>query len=82
LTADSNIWIIFFVVTVLKQLAELCAKAAVVPKRKASVDDIPTGCDKIEALIALKEELILLLSKAQFKLKKWCLNKVIAKGDV
>jgi len=32
------------------------------------VDDIPIGCDKIDDLFSVKEELIILLSKNQFKL--------------
>nr|XP_043069444.1 uncharacterized protein LOC122322108 [Drosophila bipectinata] len=65
-------------IRVLKQLsndyAELYPTAAVVLNRDAYVDDIPTGCDNIKDLIALKDELILLLSEAQFKLRKWSSN--------
>ncbi|XP_050746081.1 uncharacterized protein LOC108027240 [Drosophila biarmipes] len=68
----------FIAVRVLKQLsndyAELYPTAAVVLNRDAYVDDIPTGCDNIKDLIALKDELILLLSEAQFKLRKWSSN--------
>ncbi|XP_044317428.1 uncharacterized protein LOC123038041 [Drosophila rhopaloa] len=64
----------FLAVRVLKQLAndyaEMYPSAAVVLNRDAYVDDIPTGCDKIKDLIALKDELISLLSKAQFNLRK------------
>ncbi|XP_070132572.1 uncharacterized protein [Drosophila bipectinata] len=54
--------------------AELYPTAAVVLNRDAYVDDIPTGCDNIKDLIALKDELILLLSEAQFKMRKWSSN--------
>ncbi|XP_041451825.1 uncharacterized protein LOC121405267 [Drosophila obscura] len=68
----------FLAVRVLKQIAqdyaELYPNAAAVLVRDAYVDDIPTGCDNINELIALKDELILLLSRAQFKLRKWSSN--------
>ncbi|XP_041630638.1 uncharacterized protein [Drosophila kikkawai] len=68
----------FIAVRVLKQLAtdyaEMYPNAAVVLNRDAYVDDIPTGCDKVEDLIALKDELILLLSEAHFNLRKWSSN--------
>ncbi|XP_033254138.1 uncharacterized protein LOC117193495 [Drosophila miranda] len=68
----------FLAVRVLKQIAQdhadLYPKAAAVLVRDAYVDDIPTGCDSIDDLIALKDELILLLSQAQFKLRKWSSN--------
>ncbi|KAH8241897.1 hypothetical protein KR038_005293, partial [Drosophila bunnanda] len=68
----------FLAVRVLKQLAidyaDLYPNAAVILNRDAYVDDIPTGCDTIKDLIALKDELILLLSEAQFKLQKWSSN--------
>nr|XP_044249579.1 uncharacterized protein LOC123002908 [Drosophila takahashii] len=68
----------FLAVRVLKQLAndyaEEYPRAAVVLNRDAYVDDIPTGCDQIQDLIALKDELISLLSKAQFNLRKWSSN--------
>ncbi|XP_070068051.1 uncharacterized protein [Drosophila takahashii] len=68
----------FLAIRVLKQLAndyvEEYPRAAVVLNRDAYVDDILTGCDQIQDLIALKDELISLLSKAQFNLRKWSLN--------
>ncbi|XP_070138639.1 uncharacterized protein [Drosophila bipectinata] len=60
--------------TLSNDYAELYPTAAVVLNRDAYLDDSPTGCDNIKNLIALKDELILLLSEAQFKLRKWSSN--------
>ncbi|XP_055840135.1 uncharacterized protein LOC129907787 isoform X1 [Episyrphus balteatus] len=40
------------------------------------VDDLITGCDSLNELKALKSELISLLGKGGFILKKWCANSV------
>ncbi|XP_041451580.1 uncharacterized protein LOC121405058 [Drosophila obscura] len=68
----------FLAVRVLIQIAqdyaELYPNAAALLVRDAYVDDIPTGCDNIKELIALKDELIFLLSRAQFELRKWSSN--------
>ncbi|XP_043063195.1 uncharacterized protein LOC122319664 [Drosophila yakuba] len=40
----------------------------------AYVDDIPTGANTFEELMILKDELIALLDKGKFKLRKWSSN--------
>ncbi|XP_070141628.1 uncharacterized protein [Drosophila kikkawai] len=68
----------FLAVRVLKQLAEdhrhEFPAAAHALLHDAYVDDIPTGCNSFEELVILKNELIQLLDKAQFKLRKWSFN--------
>ncbi|XP_070854683.1 uncharacterized protein [Drosophila suzukii] len=68
----------FLAVRVLKQIADdhrleypAASKAL---SQDAYVDDIPTGCDSVEDLLVLKTELIGLLGKAKFKLRKWSSN--------
>jgi len=68
----------FLAVRVLKQLADdrrleyPSAKQAL--SQDVYVDDIQTGCDSVEDLFVLKTELIGLLGKAKFKLRKWSSN--------
>nr|XP_041630444.1 uncharacterized protein LOC121501913 [Drosophila kikkawai]XP_041630467.1 uncharacterized protein LOC121501916 [Drosophila kikkawai] len=68
----------FLAVRVLKQLAEdhrhEFPAAAHALLHDAYVDDIPTGCNSFDELMILKNELIQLLDKAQFKLRKWSSN--------
>ncbi|XP_070854779.1 uncharacterized protein [Drosophila suzukii] len=68
----------FLAVRVLKQLADdhrlEYPAASQALSQDAYVDDIPTGCDSVEDLLVLKTELIGLLGKAKFKLRKWSSN--------
>nr|XP_044248782.1 uncharacterized protein LOC123002531 [Drosophila takahashii] len=68
----------FLAVRVLKQLADdHCLEypaASRALSNDAYVDDIPTGCDTVDDLLLLKQELIGLLDKAKFKLRKWSSN--------
>ncbi|XP_043063191.1 uncharacterized protein LOC122319659 [Drosophila yakuba] len=68
----------FLAVRVLKQLAddhghEYPAGAHAL-LHDAYVDDIPTGANTFEELMILKDELIALLDKGKFKLRKWSSN--------
>ncbi|XP_070068173.1 uncharacterized protein [Drosophila takahashii] len=68
----------FLAFRVLKQLADdHCLEypaASRALSNDAYVDDIPTGCDTVDDLLLLKQELIGLLDKAKFKLRKWSSN--------
>ncbi|XP_043650079.1 uncharacterized protein LOC122618022 [Drosophila teissieri] len=65
----------FLAVRVLKQLADdhghEYPAAAHALLHDAYVDDIPTGANTFEELMILKDELIALLDKGKFKLRKW-----------
>ncbi|XP_043661485.1 uncharacterized protein LOC122625466 [Drosophila teissieri] len=68
----------FLAVRVLKQLADdhghEYPAAAHALLHDAYVDDIPTGANTFEELMILKDELIALLDKGKFKLRKWSSN--------
>ncbi|XP_043063213.1 uncharacterized protein LOC122319685 [Drosophila yakuba] len=68
----------FLAVRVLKQLADDHSHeypaAAHALLHDAYVDDIPTRANTFEELMILKDELIALLDKGKFKLRKWSSN--------
>ncbi|CAA9997912.1 unnamed protein product [Nesidiocoris tenuis] len=63
----------------LNQLADDESKnfpiAAKVVKRDFYVDDLLTGCSSLDSALKLQEDLIELLKRGGFNLRKWCSNK-------